>query len=471
MADIDISSYPKPAAAPAQKSLLDQVQQYQQLEAGKNVIDKQKLDLVNQRFGEMAKGFTGLIADKDLTEDKVRNYIENQVKLGYVPAEMAAQTISQLPPKADSNTLKQHLRLQLQHAQTTVDAINAYNGQNENIQSGNQIIQGVRQSPMSGGGFTPSTTTNIQVPPTQEIVNPDNSRGLVGPLPGPMGPQPARAPSLPVENPASRMPPAGPINGVQGQSSNFGGRVLSAVAEPPTPANAPPATFAERMGAAYKTAPVPGAAEAQLAVGAQSGKDFATDLSRARNYKADLYPSERVLDIVKAEGNKAFGPGTEGLNTLKSALVTWLPNVDQKTIDGVSNYEQAKKYLVQAARSNGSTGTNDQLAAAFEANPNVKMSGATIENVVKSNIALRKMQHAQTLLAEQQKVPPQEYSSWIAKNQNQFDARAFGFDLMSADAKQKLVTELKKDPKALKKFENSLQFAHDADLIEPPTRK
>jgi len=75
------------------------------------------------------------------------------------------------------------------------------------------------------------------------------------------------------------------------------------------------------------------------------------------------------------------------------------------------------------------------------------------------------------LLAEQQGVKPEEYSKWIAKNQNVLDARAFGFDIMSDDAKKKLVTELKKDPKALKRFEDSLQFAHDADLIAPPARK
>jgi len=102
MAEINTDSYLKPAALPQQKSLLDQVGQFQQLEAGKNVIEKQKLDLVNQRFKELSKGFVGLIADKDLNEDKVRNYITDQVKLGYIPAEMAAHTISQLPPNADA---------------------------------------------------------------------------------------------------------------------------------------------------------------------------------------------------------------------------------------------------------------------------------------------------------------------------------------------------------------------------------
>ena len=52
---------------------------------------------------------------------------------------------------------------------------------------------------------------------------------------------------------------------------------------------------------------------------------------------------------------------------------------DPETSSNVSNFEEAKKQLVQLARSNGNSGTNDQLAAAFEGSPNTKMTGATIE--------------------------------------------------------------------------------------------
>lgn len=106
---VDTSSYLKPAALPAQKSLLDQIGQFQQLDSNKQTIEKQKLDLVNQRFKELAKGFVGLIADKDLNADKVKNYVDNQVKLGYIPPEMAQVTISQLPANGDANVIRKHL--------------------------------------------------------------------------------------------------------------------------------------------------------------------------------------------------------------------------------------------------------------------------------------------------------------------------------------------------------------------------
>lgn len=482
MAEINTDSYLKPAALPQQKSLLDQVGQFQQLEAGKNVIEKQKLDLVNQRFKELSKGFVGLIADKDLNEDKIRKYVTDQVKLGYIPPEMAAQTISQLPLNADANTLRKHLEMNLQHAQSTMEALNYNFGSNATVSDGATNTQGVMASPAKGGGFTPATQQNLQLPPGTPNVDDKGQRGYLGPA-GPAGTRPTRmaveapppvaaAPAAPSPSPAPLQ--AGPVNNpaIPGQSSNFGGRVLSANVEPP----APPATFAERIDAARPQGRVitdlaPGVIEARGAVTSQSGKQFADDLARARNFKQDLYPAEAALKGVQELGIQGVGPGTPALNDLKSAIITWLPNPDKAEIEKVGRFHETRKYLSQIARTSGNTGTNDQLAAAFEANPSITMSKAATENVLKSVIALRKMQHAQVLLAENEGVKPEDYSKWIAKNQNNFDARAFGFDIMSDEAKKKLVTELKKDPKALKKFEYSLQFAHDADLIAPPARK
>lgn len=485
MAEINTDSYLKPAALPQQKSLLDQVGQFQQLEAGKNVIEKQKLDLVNQRFKELSKGFVGLIADKDLNEDKIRKYVTDQVKLGYIPPEMAAQTISQLPLNADANTLRKHLEMNLQHAQTTMEALNYNFGINDTQNDGTTVTQGVRQSPAKGGGFVPATQQNLQLPPGTPNVDAEGQRGYVGPA-GPAGVRPAApmavegrgvpaaaAPS-PAPAAAPAQPPApleaGPINNpaIQGQSSNFGGRVLSANVEPPT-------TVSNRIDAAFPKRVItdlgPGVAEARGAVTSQSGKQFADELTKARNFKQDLYPAEAALKGVQELGEREVGPGTPTLNDLKSAIITWLPNADRAEVEKVGKFQETRKYLSQIARQSGNTGTNDQLAAAFEANPLITMSKAATENVLKSVIALRKMQHAQVLLAESEDVKPEDYSKWVAKNQNNFDARAFGFDIMSDEAKKKLVTELKKDPKALRKFEYTLQFAHDADLIAPPARK
>jgi hypothetical protein len=481
MAEVDTSSYPK-ATLPTQKSALEQAQQIgnlqqqsQQIQSGGLTIEKQKLDLVNQRFGEMAKGFSSLIADPNLNNDTFRKYVQNQVKLGYIPPEMAATTLSIAPQ--DPKQLRGFLQTQLQHAQTVVDAINTQFGTVSEQSDNANTYRGIQQSPMKGGQFIPTTVTPQQLPPTQPIVGNDLRPGVIGPS-GNAGPQsyaptPRARPGLPVASPVNPSP--APAQGLPTASGPSGPTVNNGT------------EFNNRFSAAFPnavaTGPAPGVAEANRAVAAKSGEDFAADLSRAKNYQTDLYPMQRVLDIVKSNDPRTFGPGTDKFNDIKSALATWLPNTDQKTIEGISDYQQAKKYLIQAARSAGNTGTNDQLAAAFEANPNTTMNSATIENVVKSNIALRRMQHAQTLLFNQQGIDPSEYSKWIAKNQNVLDPRAFGFDIMNNEAKKNLMSTMATQDKSgnwvakrgkekdFQKFEQSLSFANDAGLIEPPGRK
>lgn len=454
MADFgDTSSYLKPSLP---VSPLDIAAKVGGLQQQKLSIDQAKLDQANQGLTYLARAVTSL--GPDASKDQYKAVGADMVKAGLVPENMLHIWNDKIDAAPDSATIfKQTLGAVADHQQQ----LNLQTGHNASLDNGATTFQG-KVNPMTGG-FTPATQSANQPPPTQPTVNNERTLptgqpnpnylqpGIVGPS-GPSGVVPvpqARPRGLPVERPS-----------------------LPTVSGPTGPTTQTGFDFKQRFaGEPIVTGAAPGVAGAMETIGKQSGIDYSTDLSRAKNLQTDLYPMNRVLDILKEEGPKAFGPGTEGLNTLKSAFVTWLPNVDQKTIEGVSNFEQAKKYLVQAARTAGNTGTNDQLAAAFEANPNVKMSGATIENVVKSNIALRKMQHAQTMLFGQQNLPPSEYSQWISKNQNSLDPRAFGFDMMDQKAKSKLVEQLAKDPKAYQKFETSLQFAHDADLIEKPARK
>lgn len=437
-------------------------------------IDKQKLDLLSQQFGIMNNELANLI-DSGATKQQAAERLSRISKTLNLPPVATNHMMEELNAAPDVKTFA---TFAIRRGMDTMQKYGVQLGTPETQQDNANVYQGVRQSPEKGGGFVPATQMAVQPPPTQPNVdtrrtlptgapNPDYLQpGIVGAAaPSGVTPVPRARPSLPVAKPA--------VSGPTGPT------IRRTDLEPASVTDRIDAAFPQRIA----TGAAPGVAGAIAQVGEQSGKDYASDLTRAKSFQADLYPSQRVLDIVKNQGEKAFGPGTEALNSLKSALVTWLPNVDQKTIDSVSDYEQAKKYLVQAARSNGSTGTNDQLAAAFEANPNVKMSGATIENVVKSNIALRKMQHAQTLLFGQQNLPPSEYSQWISKNQNALNPVAFGFDQMDANAKNKYLESMatkdksgnwiakKGKEKEFQKFEQSLSFANDAGLIEPPGRR
>lgn len=499
MAEItaDVSSYPKPVAS---QGLVSQVKDLAGLEQQKLGIDKQKLDLVNQRFGYLAKGLTSLSADPNLNEDKIRKYATDMVKLGYIPNDMAAKFINSLPPTQGMTpaqaaaALRAPLQTAIQQAQTTQEAIQSHYGTIQQQSDNANVYTGVQASPMHGGGFTPTTVTPQQLPPTTEGLdtreslpngqpNPNYmSRGPIGPS-GPAGPRPlsrAIAPPLPdnvVSDPSqgnltSRSAPTVPaVKGLRDRVTGPTGPTIQRVDLEGR--ETAPASFNDRFGSAFPNRVVtqapPGVVSAEETVGAQSGKDYANALTRAKNYQADLYPIEASLKALRELGPRAIGPGTDQFNDLKRIAVTWLPNVDPKMIEEVSNFDQLRKYLVQSARSSGNTGTNDQLAAAFEANPNTKMSTAGVDTVLKSMLALRKMEHAQVLLFGKQGLPSNQFSKWVSKNQNVFDPRAFGFADMDRKAQDKVIKSLTLSQR--KKFEYSLEFAKEAGLIEPPKLK
>lgn len=492
MADLnfDFSSYPKPTQP---KSLMDNLKDINTVEQQELDIDKQKLNLVSQRFGYLAKGLTSLSADPNLNEDKIRKYATDMVKLGYIPNDMAAKFINSLPPTQGmapaqaAAALKVPLQAAMQQAQTMQEAIQSHYGNIAQQGDNAAIYTGIQKSPMQGGEFVPKTVTPQQLPPTTPQVNnnpnsPDYLQpGYVGAR-GPAGPRPlsrAVAPSLPndvVSDPSQGNLTArsAPVAAPRGLASHVTGPTGPTVQRVDLEGKeTAPASFADRFDSSFPnrvvTGASPGVAAAIQTVGEQSGKDYASALTRAKNFQADLYPAEAALKAIRELGPQAIGPGTDQLNDIKRALVTWLPNVDPKMINEVSNFDQAKKYLTQVARTSGNTGTNDQLAAAFDANPNTKMSTAGVDTVLKSIIALRKMEHAQTLLAEKEGIRPDQYSKWVSKNQNVFDPRAFGFADMDRKAQEKVIKSL--TPSQRKKFEYSLEFANEAGLIEPPKLK
>lgn len=495
MAEVDTSSYLKPSL-PAQKSLVEQVQGYgslqqqkQQIESGGLVIDKQKLDLMNTQFGLINSELSAMSDNPNITKDQAAERLQRFATTYKLPPEAVNHMMQELKEAPDVKTFSDNA---LRRGMTVQEKLNRQYGTPSATTDNQNVYQGVTSSPAAGGGFRPATVMPVQLPPTTEGLdtrrtlpngqpNPDYlSKGPIG-ASGPVGPRPV----LPVQGAATPIAQGSNTSLPIAPSPSAGGNqplVPSADNRVPTFNDRYGASFAGNNGKVVST-PAPGVAEAIQTVGAQSGKDYALDLSKAKNFKSDLYPAVTALEGIKELGPQGVGPGTEALNNLKSAIITWgRPNIDPKLVEGVGTFEQTRKYLTQIARASGSTGTNDQLAAAFEANPSIKMSQAATENVLKSVIALRKMQHAQTLLFGKQGLPESQYSKWIAENQNILDPRAFGFDIMDPKAKANLMRSMahqdksgnwianKGKEKEFNKFESSLQFANDADLISPPGR-
>lgn len=240
------------------------------------------------------------------------------------------------------------------------------------------------------------------------------------------------------------------------------------VTGPPEPGtNAPTQTSTGAIslgGPTFPVAPPPGVTEAQSGVGSQSGAQLAADLSASNNFRRSVFPLEQAIPALERLGTSGTGPGTETLNNVKSFVQSLgLPGVDASKI---KDYDEANKYLTDFVNQNGATGTNDKLAAAFAGNPSVKISNAAAVDVAKSALALRRMQQTQVMEFARTGLPESQYSKWASTWQTQHDPRAEGFDLMTPDAQQKLISSLKGPERA--RFISSLQAADRSQVIAPP---
>ena len=118
--------------------------------------------------------------------------------------------------------------------------------------------------------------------------------------------------------------------------------------------------------------------------------------------------------------------------------------------------------------SSGNTGTNDKLAASFSGNPSVKISNAAATDVVKSAVALQRLQQAKVLAFEQSGMPPSDYAKFSLNYATQADPRAFGIDMMTPQARQALSQSLPPNSPERARFNTSLQSAVNSGLISAP---
>lgn len=473
MAEVDTSSYPKPPALPVQKSLLDQVGQYQSLESQKIGIDQQKLKLINDHSQLMTDDLATFANDPKATKEEVLKRMHARADAFNMPPQvrkMMDAEFADIPsgvPLAQNPALARKLDFVIKRSMDTNQKLNAQYGAPGTRSDGQTDVatrQGLRGPPMDVG-----IPIQRQIPPTTPVLGPDNQPTMQGPTPAVAAPGTAtKSVPLPVARPEAL--PVGPRTSpaINGPSANFGGTVLGASVEPPT--------FNDRHSAAYpapagpKTGFAPGVAEAESEAGGASGKQLASDRVASAGFQNDITPLNQAIPGLEKLGPKGTGPGTDTINHLKSFILSNVPGIKETdpAFESVPKYDKVKKYLTQIATSSGSTGTNDKLAATFAGNPSVGISNAAASDVAKTILSLRRAKQATLLEFEQSNLPASSYASWVAKKTNDIDPRAFGVDLMSDDAKQKLLQSLNKNKKEKEIFERSLELAHKHNFITPP---
>lgn len=210
--------------------------------------------------------------------------------------------------------------------------------------------------------------------------------------------------------------------------------------------------------------PAPGQVEAMAAAGAGSGKELADARAREVDFARDILPLQKAIPALESLGTTGSGPGSEQVNEIKSFLTTLgIPGMD---VEGIKNFDEARKYLTQYAQTVGDTNTNDKLAASFAANPSVGISNAAAVDVAKTALALRRFQNAQVRAFDVSGLSPDQYTQFATQFSASQDPRAYGLDIMSPEARAKLIGGLKGEEKT--RFVESLKAAIALGLVEAP---
>lgn len=278
-----------------------------------------------------------------------------------------------------------------------------------------------------------------------------------------MGPGGRAAPQVTGVTPEGLPNAWAPVTGTTGQALRE--------QTPGAPMSVSPSTFPSRRGNAFApgeeimplnsppgivTAPPPGFETRATA----SSTAMASDAQGAANYRASVYPMQRAIEIMESNPNTT-GIGKEQLNEAYNiAVQLGIANPDK-----AKPFEELQKYFVQNAM-RGDIGTNEKLASTFAGSPNTKLTQASALDLAKADMALKRLKQTQINTAIKLGIPDSNYTRWAATWNASQDPRAYGFDHMSADAQNKLLKEVAKNPVAQAKFNASLKAAKAAGVFE-----
>ena len=171
------------------------------------------------------------------------------------------------------------------------------------------------------------------------------------------------------------------------------------------------------------------------------------------------------------------GPGSESVNATKSWLLAQSPAFLKKYLPGVDpnkiqSYDEANKYLT--AYASGAAGTfgghtDSQLATALSANASTHISNLAAQDVVKSNVALERMQQAQAQAFDQSGLNASQFNKWAVGWNKEIDPRVFVLDQLDSAKQTKMVNAMQ--PTERKKFWDQVFSASKAGFVTPPNAK
>ncbi|MBO1361944.1 hypothetical protein J2D73_19355 [Acetobacter sacchari] len=201
-----------------------------------------------------------------------------------------------------------------------------------------------------------------------------------------------------------------------------------------------------------QAAPQPAAPEMQTSVGTaqqaaaqNAGQGSGNDLHAM--YANNAGSAARIFQIQQAqralEASGGVGPGTEGLQHMKSYLMAMAPGV-ARTVGfdpaQIASYDEAKKYMTQIAMAQGGAmGSDSRMATAISGNASIHISDLAARDVLKAALGLERMGQAQTSAWSRAGLPESQYDQWDANWKRSVDPRAFVFDELTPEQRGKVL--------------------------------
>lgn len=443
---IDTSIYRLPALQQP-VNMLTGVMQAQQAAQQATTLQQSQFDLGKARFNALNQAFGALAGMKNPTFENVAHIAGQLVASKMFSAEEIAPTLSawrglssdQIRARADDHA---------QQMASYVERMQSGYGAPATMNVGDKMLSG-SVDPRSGAFRPAGQSQDIGMSPEAKA----NPRAFVDPNTGQSGTAPT---SSFVDRRGYGQPPiSAPTNSVPGTGAATSMRPAG-MGGPQVGGGGVPA------GAVSTSLPT-----GQTRMIDASSDRLTADLDAARNLQNDLLPIQSARSAIMALGPNGIGPGTQDRQKIASALQSaglgWLPGVDSGRIE---NMDEAAKYLTQAQQSRAAAikaGTDQQNQTAAKGSPNLQMSSTAALNVLNVMEGQRRMQQAMTFAVPHD----QNYLSSAAKWASSQDPRAYYFDRMTDEQKQKTLASLgAKDSTAYKRFATSLRAAHATGLME-----
>jgi hypothetical protein len=392
--------------------------------------DKGKLEMAQKRTDLLSGGFGGLLASGNITPQAVMQIASQGIRQGLFTPEDAVSFTSDMP--SDPSQLQAWAKQKYVGFSTDADRLKTLMPQQQTINTGAQQVVSAFD-PLTGAPTGQNTVFNNQ-----------------------MSPEAASQPTQ-VFDPASgtmrnvtRQQFADMAGGVPANPGMAGGAAQGMGGGALGTGRLQPITQAPGLQAA----PALGAQEAAQTIG-----KGAAEASLALQSQADAAPQAiyQLQNMRSALADINTGPNADWQGKAKALALQVAPDVATKLgLDPqkVASQEEFKKYSTQLAQGLAQglgTGTDEKLASAVSANPNISLSKLGNQQIIDVLIATQRGTQAKNIAWQNSGLPPEKYNQFSTQFNKDIDPRVFAAQDMDQAARYKMLDSLpKRDQEAFK---------------------